>query len=189
MARIARRPVPVRDRVAFVSTVMLHAVLLCLFAVTSKVEASEVHASIPLPMLTPPMPIAVVPEPDVDPLRWPADDQSRIEYYRERDTTEHSCGGACSTAHQQNVEPTFAEMGFAVKPAGSCAPTIRAHRVLPGETLTSIARDYGFDDFRALYNKDVNEDLVDERPDPNMIMVDDLVVIPPRPGTRYCFVD
>ncbi len=56
------------------------------------------------------------------------------------------------------------------------------HVVEPGETLTSIARDYGYGDYRRLYNARLNADLIVERPNPDRIYVGDLVVIPDPKG-------
>ena len=52
------------------------------------------------------------------------------------------------------------------------------HRVLPGETLSLIAKKYGLRSWQDIYNHPDNAMLRKNRPDPNRIMVGDQVVIP-----------
>ena len=70
------------------------------------------------------------------------------------------------------------------------------HTVLPGECLASIAERYGFTNPRVIYDDPANEALRRARPDPNVLLAGDEVVIPDRKlrivngGTeqRYRFV-
>lgn len=54
------------------------------------------------------------------------------------------------------------------------------HVVVQGECLSSIARDFGFSGFRALYDDPLNEELKKKRPNPNVLLPGDVVVIPDR---------
>ncbi len=60
----------------------------------------------------------------------------------------------------------------------------REHIVTQGEHLSSIAQRYGFADYRALYNHPENAELKRNRPDPNVILPGDRVVIP-DPRERF----
>lgn len=70
------------------------------------------------------------------------------------------------------------------------------HTVLPGECLASIAERYGFTNPRVIYDHPANAELKRARPDPNVLLAGDEVVIPDRKlrtvtgGTeqRYHFV-
>lgn len=70
------------------------------------------------------------------------------------------------------------------------------HTVLPGECLASIAERYGFTNPWVIYDHPANEALRSARPDPNVLLAGDEVVIPDRKprvvtgGTeqRYRFV-
>ncbi len=70
------------------------------------------------------------------------------------------------------------------------------HTVIPGECLASIAERYGFTNPRVIYDDPANENLRRARPDPNVLLAGDQVVIPDRKlrtvhgGTerRYRFV-
>lgn len=57
-------------------------------------------------------------------------------------------------------------------------PTI--HVVQPGDTLSKIAKQYGFADWRALYDHPANVKLRDARPNPNLIHPGDKVFIPDK---------
>jgi N-acetylmuramoyl-L-alanine amidase len=52
------------------------------------------------------------------------------------------------------------------------------HYVSPGECLSSIASDYGFDDWKVIYNYAENADFRQLRPNPNIIYPGDLLYIP-----------
>jgi hypothetical protein len=70
------------------------------------------------------------------------------------------------------------------------------HTVIPGECLASIAERYGFTNPRIVYDDPANEPLRRVRPDPNVLLAGDQVVIPDRKvrtvdastGSRYQFV-
>jgi N-acetylmuramoyl-L-alanine amidase len=51
------------------------------------------------------------------------------------------------------------------------------HRVTQGECLASIAKHYGFADWRAVYNHPENSDFRKRRPDPNVILPGDVIFI------------
>ena len=57
---------------------------------------------------------------------------------------------------------------------------MQTHRVLPGECLASIAERYGFTNPRVVYEHPANEALRRVRPDPNVLLAGDEVVIPDR---------
>lgn len=57
--------------------------------------------------------------------------------------------------------------------------TIR-HIVQEHETLSSIAHDYGFYNWKNIYNAAENQDFRKRRPNPNLIMVGDTVIIPEK---------
>jgi N-acetylmuramoyl-L-alanine amidase len=52
------------------------------------------------------------------------------------------------------------------------------HTVKQGECLSSIARNYGFDDWRVIYNHPDNAQFKQEHPNPNLIYPGDKLVIP-----------
>lgn len=54
------------------------------------------------------------------------------------------------------------------------------HVVRPGECLTMIARQYGFLDYRTVYEHPDNEALRQKRPNPNILFPGDVVAIPER---------
>ncbi|MBN1207998.1 MAG: peptidoglycan-binding protein [Myxococcaceae bacterium] len=54
------------------------------------------------------------------------------------------------------------------------------HVVRPGECLTTIARQYGFLDYRTVYEHPDNEALRQKRPNPNILFPGDVVAIPER---------
>ncbi len=54
------------------------------------------------------------------------------------------------------------------------------HIVEQGECLSSIAADYGFADYRTIYNAPENADFRAKRPNPNLIYPGDSLVIPDR---------
>jgi N-acetylmuramoyl-L-alanine amidase len=59
-------------------------------------------------------------------------------------------------------------------------PTV--HTVRQGECLSSIARQYGFKDWKVLYDDPANAELKKRRPNPNVLYPGDLVAIPePKP--------
>lgn len=57
------------------------------------------------------------------------------------------------------------------------------HKVLPGETLSVIAKKYGFQTWQELYNHPDNAMLRKLRPDPNRIAVGDQISIPAKAAT------
>jgi N-acetylmuramoyl-L-alanine amidase len=59
-------------------------------------------------------------------------------------------------------------------------PAMPKHVVRPGECLTVIARQYGFLDYRTVYEHPDNQDLRKKRPDPNILFPGDVVAIPQR---------
>lgn len=54
------------------------------------------------------------------------------------------------------------------------------HVVVQGECLSSIAHDYGFRDWRVIYDDPANKDFKKKRPDPNTIFPGDEIVIPDK---------
>ncbi len=54
------------------------------------------------------------------------------------------------------------------------------HVVVQGECLSSIARDFGFSSFKALYDHPLNKALKQKRPNPNVIFPGDIVMIPDK---------
>ena len=60
----------------------------------------------------------------------------------------------------------------------------REHIVAQGEHLSSIARRYGFADYRAIYDYPENAEFKRKRPDPNVVFPGARVVIP-GPRERY----
>ena len=56
----------------------------------------------------------------------------------------------------------------------------RKHVVEPGECLTTIAASHGFSDWRVLHDHPDNAALREKRPDPNLLFLGDVVVIPDR---------
>lgn len=54
------------------------------------------------------------------------------------------------------------------------------HTVIPGECLASIADRYGFTDPRVVYDHPANAALRAARPDPNVLLAGDEVVVPDR---------
>jgi N-acetylmuramoyl-L-alanine amidase len=56
----------------------------------------------------------------------------------------------------------------------------KQHVVVQGECLSSIARDFGFSSFRALYDDPLNEELRKKRPNPNVLFPGDVVMIPDK---------
>jgi hypothetical protein len=75
---------------------------------------------------------------------------------------------ACAWSCGRGPSEEEAELGV-LHPRGSCPPVLRVHVVALGETLESIAREYGFDDYRRLYDARVNPELVAARPNPDRI--------------------
>lgn len=57
----------------------------------------------------------------------------------------------------------------------------RTHIVRQGECLVSIARHYGFREWRTLYDDPTNEALRRQRPDPFVLLPGDQLFIPPLP--------
>ena len=55
---------------------------------------------------------------------------------------------------------------------------MQIHEVVYGDTLTGIAKQYGFEDWRTIYNHSCNTAFRTKRPDPNKIYPGDKVVIP-----------
>ncbi len=56
----------------------------------------------------------------------------------------------------------------------------REHFVKQGECLSSLAKKYGFLDYRTIYNHPNNSRLKTTRPNPNILYPDDIVFIPDR---------
>ena len=54
------------------------------------------------------------------------------------------------------------------------------HVVKQGECLSSIAKQYGFADYRTIYDHPLNAELKRKRPDPNIIQPGDVVWIPDK---------
>jgi N-acetylmuramoyl-L-alanine amidase len=54
----------------------------------------------------------------------------------------------------------------------------KVHTVQQGECLSSIARQYGFKDWKVLYDDPANAELKKRRPNPNVLYPGDLVAIP-----------
>jgi len=52
------------------------------------------------------------------------------------------------------------------------------HKVTQGECLSSIAKKYGFNDYRIIYDDGANAAFKQKRPNPNIIFPGDIVVIP-----------
>lgn len=52
------------------------------------------------------------------------------------------------------------------------------HVVQQGECLSSIAKQYGFKDYRTIYNDPSNASFKSKRPNPNLIYPGDVIVIP-----------
>ena len=57
------------------------------------------------------------------------------------------------------------------------------YTVVSGDTLTKIAKQHGFDDWRVIYNHPSNAAFKAKRPDPDKIFPGDVIVIPDVPGT------
>jgi hypothetical protein len=72
--------------------------------------------------------------------------------------------------------PTLGGYQRPTRPA--CVPFPLVHDVEEGETLVSIARLYGIEDWRAVYRDPANEWLFRQRPDPDRIFPGDRIVIP-----------
>ena len=56
------------------------------------------------------------------------------------------------------------------------------YTVVWGDTLTKIAKNHGFDDWRVIYNHPSNAAFKAKRPNPDKIFVGDTLVIPDTPG-------
>jgi N-acetylmuramoyl-L-alanine amidase len=54
------------------------------------------------------------------------------------------------------------------------------HTVQQGECLTRIAAQYGFRDYRTIYNDPGNADVRQKRPNPNMLFPGDIIFIPEK---------
>jgi len=52
------------------------------------------------------------------------------------------------------------------------------HKVTQGECLSSIAKKYGFNDYRIIYDDGANAAFKQKRPNPNIIFPGDIIVIP-----------
>src|ERR1051325_8947818 len=55
------------------------------------------------------------------------------------------------------------------------------HVVKKGESLSTIARQYGHSDWKAIYDHPANAGFKKKRPNPNVIHPGDVVVIPDKP--------
>lgn len=62
------------------------------------------------------------------------------------------------------------------------------HLVRQGECLITIARHYGFSDYRAIYDHPRNAAFKETRPDPNLIFPGDRIVIPAREAKTFARV-
>jgi hypothetical protein len=62
------------------------------------------------------------------------------------------------------------------------------HRVVQGDCLASIAKRYGFADWRVLYGHDDNEELRKARPNPHLLLPGDCVAIPAKREKRAAAV-
>lgn len=56
------------------------------------------------------------------------------------------------------------------------------YTVQPGDCLSSIAEDFGFADYRSIYEEDCNADFRQLRPNPNLIYPGDVINIPDKEG-------
>jgi hypothetical protein len=54
------------------------------------------------------------------------------------------------------------------------------HTVEQGDCLANVAQQYGFADWRTIYDHDLNGDLRNARPDPNVLLPGDRLVIPDK---------
>src|SRR5438128_2580008 len=54
------------------------------------------------------------------------------------------------------------------------------HKVQQGECLSSIAKTYGFTNYRAIYDHPKNALLKKKRPDPNVLLPGDCLFIPEK---------
>jgi N-acetylmuramoyl-L-alanine amidase len=61
----------------------------------------------------------------------------------------------------------------------------KIHNVQQGETVSSIARKYGFPDWQALYNHPDNSALKEKRPNPDLIYPKDEIAIPERNLAKF----
>ena len=60
----------------------------------------------------------------------------------------------------------------------------KTHEVKRGECLLSICADYGFTDWKPIFDHPENKELKAKRPDPNLLLPGDRIYIPdPRPKT------
>lgn len=63
----------------------------------------------------------------------------------------------------------------------------KTHKIRQGECLSSIAKSYGFDDWRIIYNDPENADFKAEHPNPNLIYPGEKLIIPDlSPGGVSC---
>jgi hypothetical protein len=56
----------------------------------------------------------------------------------------------------------------------------RQHKVVQGECLSSIARNYGYRNYQGIYNHPDNLALRSKRPNPNLIYPGDILIIPDK---------
>ncbi len=63
------------------------------------------------------------------------------------------------------------------------------HTVRQGECLSSIARSYGFEDWRFIYWHPTNDEFRQKRPNPNVIYPGDELFIPDPEGESPCATD
>src|SRR4051812_36519592 len=54
----------------------------------------------------------------------------------------------------------------------------RKHRIIAGECLSSIASAYGIRDWKAIYDHADNRAFKEARPDPNVVLPGDVILIP-----------
>lgn len=56
----------------------------------------------------------------------------------------------------------------------------KSHNVQQGDTLVSLALQYGFRDYRAIWDHEDNRELREKRPDPQILYAGDVVAIPDK---------
>ncbi len=56
----------------------------------------------------------------------------------------------------------------------------KAYSVRPGDNLSAIAKSHGYRDWTVVYKSRCNRKLRELRPDPNLILPGDTVMLPPR---------
>jgi hypothetical protein len=59
------------------------------------------------------------------------------------------------------------------------------YRIKQGDCLSSIAKEYGFLDYKAIYFAPENSDFRNKRPNPNIIFPGDILFIPDKDATEF----